>query len=187
MRQQFTVHFHMSSEFRKCCACWASSFAKFWASSRAVVSGKCKAAFLVATASCFRSAHRWLHWHSRLWLVSPLWASLHRVFTSLWPTMITNLLWDMKFSGGWPSTRLFTNALMAFCRAPKYKRQCSGSTALLGPSTSTWASWEGCGWSSCEVEGENVRQSVSDCHTSSALPQTTLLQRNRYKGSGLLS
>lgn len=108
-----------SSDVRKCCALWASSFANSWASCRACLSGKCSAAFLVATASCFRRAHRWLLLHRRLWLDSPRWASLHRVSTNLWPTMITSLLCEMNFSGGWPSWRLPTNPLMAFWRAPK--------------------------------------------------------------------
>lgn len=119
------VHSQMSSNIRKCCALWASSFANSRASCRACVSGKCSAAFLVATASCFRRAHRWLLLHRRLWLDPPRWASLHRVSTSLCPTMITSLLCKMNFSGGWPSWRLATNPPIAFWRAPKYSRQCS--------------------------------------------------------------
>lgn len=135
--------FQMSSDIRKCCALWASSFANSLASCRACFSGKCKAAFLVATASCFSRAHKWLLLRKRLWLDSPRWASLYMVSTSLWPTMITSLLCEINFSGGWPSSRLSTNPPMAFWRAPKYRRQCSDReddwlTSVPVPDSEEW-------------------------------------------------
>ncbi len=108
-----------SSDILKCCALWASSLAMSCTSWRASLSGKFKAAFLVTMASCLRWAHSWLLIDNISLLASWFLASLHRVFTSLWPTMMTSLLWEMNFSGGWPSFRLLKNTLMAFWIAPK--------------------------------------------------------------------
>lgn len=120
-----------SSDILKCCARCASSLAVSWASCSAVLSGKFKAAFLVIRASCLRWAHSWLLIDNISRLTSLPLASLHREFTSLWPTMITSLLWDMNFSGGSPSFRLLINTLIAFWMAPKYSLQWSEIKGFL--------------------------------------------------------
>lgn len=120
-----------SNDILNCCALWANSLAMSCTSWRASLLGKFKAAFLVIMASCLRWAHSWLLTDNISWLASWFLASLHKVFTSLWPTIMTSLLWEMNFSGGWPSFRLLINTLMAFWIAPKYSRQWSEMEGFL--------------------------------------------------------
>lgn len=126
-------HSHSNIALNCCVYLYSSSFL-FWSSLIASALGYWIAAFLVARARFFRRLqNRLLLWRMSL-RASLSCVSWQRESTIFCPTIMINLLWDMKTSGGWLLLRLLLNTAMALWRAPKHSLHCSGTTIFLAES-----------------------------------------------------
>lgn len=164
-----------------CCVYLDSSSVWSWSSLMASAFGYCIAAFLVARARFFkRLQNRLLLWRMSFRVSLP-WVSWQRESTNFCPTIMINLLWDMKISGGWLLLRLLVNTSIALCSAAKHSLQCSERGIFFAESGLLWIT-------ACFADGktwENVKKDRLSTSIVSLLALPYILHGSSLTGSCL--